>query len=148
MLLASATLSILESYWDSSQISCWCPVSWRACSFGSSMSVPSHTQAVLRCWGGCWVDGGGVDVGEDVGVDQLKALDMGLAGRWVGPSDYYHTPIPPGPASPLYSGEGQGHFSHTAQTREGASSPVPTPLGLAQPWLCYQSHLYCAAQVM
>lgn len=25
MLLASTTLSILESHWDSSQISCWCP---------------------------------------------------------------------------------------------------------------------------
>ena len=46
--LASATPSILEPHWDSSSLSCWCPVSWRSCSFGSVGPAPSHTPAVHR----------------------------------------------------------------------------------------------------
>ena len=33
--LVSATRLILDPHWDSSWISCCCPVSWRFCSFGS-----------------------------------------------------------------------------------------------------------------
>ena len=51
--LASATLSILDPYWDSSLISCCCPGSWRACGYGSGGPAPSHTPAVHR-WGRCW----------------------------------------------------------------------------------------------
>jgi hypothetical protein len=46
--LASATPSILEPHWDSSSLSCWCPVSWRSCSFGSVGPAPSHTPAVYQ----------------------------------------------------------------------------------------------------
>jgi hypothetical protein len=44
--LASVTLSILDPYWDSSQISWFCPVSWRSYSFGFVGLVPSHAVAV------------------------------------------------------------------------------------------------------
>jgi hypothetical protein len=53
--LPSATLSIMKSHWDSSQISCCCPESWRSHSFGYSGPVLSHTRAVHgldRCWDG------------------------------------------------------------------------------------------------
>ena len=33
--LASVTPSILDPHWDSSQLSCCCPLSWRSCSFGT-----------------------------------------------------------------------------------------------------------------
>ena len=48
--LASGTPSILDPQWNSSQISCCCPESWRSCSFGSVESAPSHTPAAHR-WG-------------------------------------------------------------------------------------------------
>ena len=51
--LASATLSILNPHWDSSQISCCCPVSQRSCSFGSVGLAPSPALADGR-WGRCW----------------------------------------------------------------------------------------------
>ena len=51
--LASATLSILDPYWDSSQISCCCPVSWSSCVSGPAGWAPSLAPAVHR-WGGCW----------------------------------------------------------------------------------------------
>jgi hypothetical protein len=52
--LASAILSILDPYWDSSQISCCCPVSWRSCSLGSAILAPSCVPTVhrqSRYWG-------------------------------------------------------------------------------------------------
>jgi hypothetical protein len=51
--LASAILSILESHWGFSQISCCRSVSWKLCSFGSAGLAPSHTPAFHR-WGRCW----------------------------------------------------------------------------------------------
>ena len=53
--LASATLSILDPHWGSSQLSCCCPVSWRSFSFGCVGPCPLCTPAVhprVRCWGG------------------------------------------------------------------------------------------------
>lgn len=53
--LTSSTLPVLEPHWDSSGISCWCPVSWRSCSFRSAGPIPSRIPAVYRsgsCWGG------------------------------------------------------------------------------------------------
>jgi hypothetical protein len=40
--LAFATLSMLDPHQDSSQLSCCCPVSWRACSFSSAGPAPSY----------------------------------------------------------------------------------------------------------
>ena len=64
--LASATLSVLDPQWDSSQIFCCCPLSWRSCSFAFVEPVPSCTPAVHQ-WGRCW-------------LSQFKALDLGLRG--------------------------------------------------------------------
>ena len=65
--LASITLLlILVTHWGSSQISCCCPVSWRSCSVGSGGRTLSHAQNFI---------------GEvDVGVGQIKALNLGLGG--------------------------------------------------------------------
>jgi hypothetical protein len=57
-------------YWISSRISCCCPVSWRSCSFGSAGPGPLSGQQFID--------------GVDGGVGQLKALDLGLGGSWVG----------------------------------------------------------------
>lgn len=43
--LVSATLSMLGLYWDSSWLSCCCPVLWKFYSFGSAGPVPSRTPA-------------------------------------------------------------------------------------------------------
>lgn len=51
--LASATASILGSYWDFSSLSCCCSVSWRSWSFGSAGLSTSCAPAVHK-WGGCW----------------------------------------------------------------------------------------------
>ena len=56
--LASATLSILEPHWDSSQISCCCSVSWRLCSFGwvgpiGSVGALCAPQQLVHQWGRC-----------------------------------------------------------------------------------------------
>ena len=51
--LASATLSILQPYWDASHVSFGCPVSWRSHSFESEGLAPSWTPAVYR-WGRYW----------------------------------------------------------------------------------------------
>lgn len=67
--LASTTPSTLDPHWDSAQISCGYPKSWRSCS--SAGPAFSHAAAVLRC-GWC-------------GLSQLKALALGLGGSWVGP---------------------------------------------------------------
>lgn len=51
--LVSATLSILDSHLDSSQIFCYYPMSWRSYILGSA--TPSYSTAVCiwgRCWGG------------------------------------------------------------------------------------------------
>lgn len=61
--LISVTVSILDARWDSSLISRRCPGSWRSCSFGSA-GLALHVLQQLRD-------------GVDVGVDQLKALDLG-----------------------------------------------------------------------
>jgi hypothetical protein len=45
-LLISAILFILDPQWDYSQISCYCPVLWRPCSFGSV--GPSHWRILLK----------------------------------------------------------------------------------------------------
>ena len=50
--LASAALSILDSYGEFSQISCCCPVSRRSCSFGSIGPVLSQAPADQR-WSRC-----------------------------------------------------------------------------------------------
>ena len=60
--LASASLSILEPVWDSFQISCCCPVSWRSYSFGSVGPASSCTLA-RHLWDRSW-------------MGQLKALDL------------------------------------------------------------------------
>jgi hypothetical protein len=52
--LAYAILLVREPHWDSSQISCCCPVSWSSCSFASVGPAPSCSSAVhmwVRCWG-------------------------------------------------------------------------------------------------
>jgi len=54
-----------RSHQDSSWISCCYHVSWRTCSFGSAGLAHTFQQVID---------------GEDVGVGQLKALDLGLAG--------------------------------------------------------------------
>jgi hypothetical protein len=51
--LASATLSVLDPHWESSQISCCCLVSWRSCSFNSSGTAPSQAPDVHR-WDRYW----------------------------------------------------------------------------------------------
>lgn len=44
--LASSTLSILEPLQDSSQMFCYCPVTWRSCGFRSVGPATSCTPAV------------------------------------------------------------------------------------------------------
>jgi hypothetical protein len=51
--LDSATPSILDSHWNSSWISCRCPVLWRFCSVGSMGPAFAHAPVVHR-WGRCW----------------------------------------------------------------------------------------------
>jgi hypothetical protein len=51
--LTSATLSVLDPHRDSSLISCYCPVSWRFCSFESEELALSCTPTDNR-WGKCW----------------------------------------------------------------------------------------------
>lgn len=48
--LTSATLSVLDSHQNSSQIFCSCPISWRTCIFGSARPAPS----TVHRWGNCW----------------------------------------------------------------------------------------------
>lgn len=71
--MASATLSILDPSKNSSQMSCCYPVLWRSC-----RTSPFY--------------------GVDVGVGQVKALDLGLGGSWVGQPANSPMPIPPGKA--------------------------------------------------
>ena len=65
--LAYATPSVMDPHRVSSQISCCCPVPRRFCSCGSSELGLSYTPTVQM-------------LGIDVGVSQLKALDLGLGG--------------------------------------------------------------------
>lgn len=48
--LASATLPILDPYWDSSQLPCCYPMSLRSCSFGFAELAPSHAPVGHSCW--------------------------------------------------------------------------------------------------
>lgn len=77
--LASALPSILDSHWDSSQIPCDCPESWRSCGYDSVGLAPSCPLAAHR-WGRC--------------LGQLKTLDLGLSGSWVGQPVYLLALLP------------------------------------------------------
>lgn len=48
--LVSATLSVLDTHWDSSPISCCCPVSWRSAGLAPSLAPAVHRWG--RRWGG------------------------------------------------------------------------------------------------
>lgn len=48
--LVSATLSILDPYWDSSWMPCCCPVLCRSCSFGSAGQKTSICNALTSKW--------------------------------------------------------------------------------------------------
>ena len=51
--LVSITLLMLGPHWDSSWISCCCPVLPRSCNFGSGPQAPSCAPEDHR-WGRCW----------------------------------------------------------------------------------------------
>lgn len=95
--LASVILSEWGPRLDSSQISYCFPVSRSSCHFGSTGLAPSYAAEVHG-----WVD---------VGVDQLKALDLDLGGSWL---SWSTCPLshnaPPGPALPLCPDEGRHQF--------------------------------------
>lgn len=87
------------------------------------MDAPSHAPAdckFSRCWGG-----------------PLKALDLGLGGRWVGQSASSPALVSLGQALQHYpagspssiAGKGQGRLPCSHVPRGG--SPVPSPLGPA-----------------
>lgn len=76
-------LWILDPQQNSSRISCCCPESRRSCGYISAGLVPSYAPAIHR-WDRCWG-------GTDVGVGQLKALDLTFCGIWVCyPRDHSH----------------------------------------------------------
>jgi len=85
-LLASATPSVLDPHWDSSQLACCCPVSWKPCCSGSH----NHMLQQLKDEA-------------DLGMGQLKALDLSLGGSWDG-----YLPV-------LLYPRHQGELSRTAQ---------------------------------
>ncbi|CAO2580303.1 hypothetical protein LEMLEM_LOCUS1378 [Lemmus lemmus] len=99
--LVSAPLSLLDPHWDSSWVSCCCPVSWRSCSFGSAGLTPPRAPAG--------------NTREGVWVSQLVALILGLGGWRVGQLASFPCPTTPPPS--LHD---QSEFSSTAL----ASSPL------------------------
>jgi hypothetical protein len=117
-LLASATLSVLDSHWDSSQISC-CPVSWRSCRLGSVEPALSHVPAVHV----------------DVGISQLKTLDW----AWV----VAELVILPALLYPHHHGEFSSttlaSSSNAKAKRVRARSSILTPSGLALLYLCLRA---------
>lgn len=66
--LASATLLIVESHWNSLEISDCCPMSWRFCRFGSVGLAPHALQQFIN-----WIQ---------LEVGQLKVLDLGPRVIW------------------------------------------------------------------
>ena len=81
-LLLTTKLSKLYPYLDSFQIYYCCPVSWGSFCLGS-------TEPSLHMFHQ-FIDG------VDVGMDQLKALDLGLVGSWSGQPISSSTPNPLG----------------------------------------------------
>lgn len=76
-------LWLLDPQQNSSRIFCCCSESRRSCGYISTGLVPSYAPAIHR-WDRCWG-------GTDVGVGQLKALDLTFCGIWVGyPRDHSH----------------------------------------------------------
>jgi hypothetical protein len=66
--LDSATQSMLDPHRDFFLIACCCPESWRSCSFDFAGSSPSVLQKFI------------LNIGVDVGMGQLKALDLEVDG--------------------------------------------------------------------
>ena len=124
--LASAALSILELQ-ENSQILCCCPESWRSCGYGSAGPAPSHAPAVHR-----WVD---------VGVGQLKALDLVLEGSGVGQLASSPVPTPPGCAL-LHCPCWLTQCCSCPASGQLSCSPVSQ---LAHLHLHHLNQLYCAA---
>lgn len=125
-ILVSATLSILELCHDSSQLSCFCPVSWSSCSFGSARQAPHVLQQFSN--------------GGDVEVGQVKSLDLGLCGgSWAGQAACSPMPIPPGIALLLCSGEGQGQLIHSHNFRTSSPTQHRRGTGTVLQCLCPQA---------
>jgi hypothetical protein len=65
--LASVTLSILDPHQEFFQLSCWCPMSWRFCSFGTGLTLSLPIVGIWYRFGdepiqspgyglGCWLN--------------------------------------------------------------------------------------------
>lgn len=111
--LVSITLLTLGPHWDSSWLSCCCPVSWSSCSFRSAGHVPSHASTVYS------------EV--DVGVGQLAALVLGLSGSWLHQSASVHSLTPTSRAS-------SPTLSQVASTLQKAARSWVSSLAL-RPWV-------------
>jgi hypothetical protein len=116
--LASAILSVLESHWDLSLLSCCCPCVLEFLQRWICRTNPSHPQQFLD--------------GVDVGVGQLKVLTLGLGGSWVAHPASSPAPPLPGPAPQHHlaslptaaTGKGQGQLSCSQALR--AAHPCHT----------------------
>lgn len=116
------TLSILDSPWNSSQISCCSSVSWRSWSFGSA-----GLKALQQ-----FMDG------VDIDVDKLRVLHLGLGGSWV---------VQPAVSPALPPPGWQSRFPAMVAGKAPADSLVLRPLSPALPHPCYQGQLSLAGPV-
>lgn len=109
--LASATSSTLDPQWDSSQIACACPVSWRSCSFGSAGLALSLAPAVHR---------DGVDIGWANSEPWMEAWVVAELSAHCSCSS---TVLISSPLAATSKEQGQLSCSHSL----GAGSPLPRP---------------------
>lgn len=93
------------------------PELWRSCSCGSAGPVPSRAPAARR--------------GGDVGMGQLKVLDLG--GNWVGQPASSPMPMSSGPAPACCPGKGWGQLTIVPQlTSRQACSAQPLGITVTQ----------------
>ena len=135
--LVSATLSILDPHWDSSWISCCCPVSWRSCSFGFESPATSCTPAV-HWWSRCWSrppqsHGSGIWAGQSTGSCTWGWLASNSATRASYPATQrrYMVLLPQGR---LTACEGHGQFSHFHDPRANSPTLLSAICGKEQGW--------------